>query len=99
MIMLCNYTEYGSDNGISMKDRFQEKPYPIFDTTERPPPFKPECPVIGLQVRGYRESIALPHLMTVFFRGGATLHITLKNIIFDCLKSLRTMFSIKNKCF
>ena len=28
MIMLCNYTEYGSDNGISMKDCFQEKPYP-----------------------------------------------------------------------
>lgn len=31
MISLCNFTEYGSDNGISMKDRFQEKPYPGMD--------------------------------------------------------------------
>lgn len=27
MFMLCNYTEYGSDNGISMKDLFQSEPY------------------------------------------------------------------------
>lgn len=27
MFMLCNYTEYGSDNGISMKDLFQREPY------------------------------------------------------------------------
>lgn len=28
MFLLCNYTEYGSDNGVSMKDFFNEKPYP-----------------------------------------------------------------------
>lgn len=31
MIILCNYTEYGSDNGISMRDYFEERPYPGMD--------------------------------------------------------------------
>lgn len=28
MIRLCDFTEYGSDNGISMRDCFQKEPYP-----------------------------------------------------------------------
>lgn len=28
LVFLCSFTEYGSDNGVSMRDRFQEKPYP-----------------------------------------------------------------------
>ena len=27
MTRLCDYTEYGSSNGISMKDHFESKPY------------------------------------------------------------------------
>lgn len=27
MTRLCNYTEYGSSNGISMKDHFERAPY------------------------------------------------------------------------
>lgn len=27
MTRLCNYTEYGADNGISMKHHFESKPY------------------------------------------------------------------------
>lgn len=26
-MFLCNFTEYGSDNGISMRDCFQKEPY------------------------------------------------------------------------
>lgn len=28
MMRLCDYTEYGSQNGVSMKTFFQEQPYP-----------------------------------------------------------------------
>ena len=31
MTILCNYTEYGSSNGISMKDHFENKPYKGMD--------------------------------------------------------------------
>lgn len=26
-MFLCNYTEYGSDNGVSIRDRIQKEPY------------------------------------------------------------------------